>query len=172
MRNQKGFTLIELIIVIVVLGILAVTAAPQFINFSSDARASTVKGLKGALQGASQTIYARAAIDNELGSTGSVNGVDTVYGYPAASGNGIVEAAQLEAYDMTGSATDGADWAYIVGSTNSVPRVFIAPADFVAGLDSTLTNGGDLVAEGCYVSYLEAAEEDGKPEYESATSGC
>jgi len=49
MRNQKGFTLIELIIVIVVLGILAVTAAPQFINFSSDARTSTVKGLKGAM---------------------------------------------------------------------------------------------------------------------------
>ena len=38
MRNQKGFTLIELIIVIVVLGILAVTAAPQFFNFSGDAR--------------------------------------------------------------------------------------------------------------------------------------
>ena len=50
MRNQKGFTLIELIIVIVVLGILAVTAAPQFVDFSTDAKSSAVKGLKGSLQ--------------------------------------------------------------------------------------------------------------------------
>ena len=52
MRNQKGFTLIELIIVIVVLGILAVTAAPQFINFSSDARTSALKGMEGSIKGA------------------------------------------------------------------------------------------------------------------------
>ena len=69
MKNSKGFTLIEPIIVIVVLGILAVTAAPQFIDFSSDARTSAVKGLKGALQGASQTVYARASIDGSLGGT-------------------------------------------------------------------------------------------------------
>lgn len=50
MKRQQGFTLIELIIVIVVLGILAVTAAPQFINFSSDARESTVKGAQASIR--------------------------------------------------------------------------------------------------------------------------
>lgn len=41
--RQQGFTLIELIVVIVILGILAVTAAPKFMNLTSDANASVVK---------------------------------------------------------------------------------------------------------------------------------
>ena len=41
MKRSAGFTLIELVIVIVILGILAVTAAPKFLNLQSDARAST-----------------------------------------------------------------------------------------------------------------------------------
>ena len=46
--RQQGFTLIELIVVIVILGILAVTAAPKFMNLTSDANASVVKSLSGA----------------------------------------------------------------------------------------------------------------------------
>ena len=45
--RQQGFTLIELIVVIVILGILAVTAAPKFMNLTSDANASVVKSLAG-----------------------------------------------------------------------------------------------------------------------------
>ena len=46
MKRQQGFTLIELVVVIIILGILAVTAAPKFINLQSDARASAIQGLK------------------------------------------------------------------------------------------------------------------------------
>ncbi|HAA96802.1 MAG TPA: type II secretion system protein, partial [Alteromonas macleodii] len=42
--TQQGFTLIELIIVIVLLGILAVTAAPKFLNLQDDARDSVLQG--------------------------------------------------------------------------------------------------------------------------------
>lgn len=62
MNQQKGFTLIELIIVIVVLGILAVTAAPRFFDFSKDARISALAGVKAALQGAAQIEYAKNAV--------------------------------------------------------------------------------------------------------------
>ncbi|MEI6895912.1 MAG: prepilin-type N-terminal cleavage/methylation domain-containing protein, partial [Psychromonas sp.] len=62
MKNQKGFTLIELVVVIIILGILAVTAAPKFINLQSDARLSTLQGLKGAIQGANSLVYSKAAI--------------------------------------------------------------------------------------------------------------
>ncbi len=49
MRTAKGFTLIELVVVIVILGILAVTAAPRFLNIQGDARAAVIEGVRGAV---------------------------------------------------------------------------------------------------------------------------
>ncbi|MCU8009523.1 MAG: type II secretion system protein [Shewanella sp.] len=62
MKRQQGFTLIELVVVIIILGILAVTAAPKFINLQSDARVSALQGLKGAIQGANSLVYSKAAL--------------------------------------------------------------------------------------------------------------
>lgn len=59
-HKEQGFTLIELIVVIVILGILAVTAAPKFMNLTSDANSAVVKGLAGAIRSASQTITPKA----------------------------------------------------------------------------------------------------------------
>ena len=61
--KQSGFTLIELVIVISVLGILAATAAPKFINLQSDARISALNGVKAALEGGATLTYSRAALD-------------------------------------------------------------------------------------------------------------
>lgn len=49
MGNQKGFTLIELVVVIVILGILAAVAVPKFVNMQEDAHTASVKGMKGGL---------------------------------------------------------------------------------------------------------------------------
>lgn len=51
-KTQQGFTLVELIIVIVILGILAVTAAPRFLNFQGDAKVSVLRGIEGSLRAA------------------------------------------------------------------------------------------------------------------------
>ncbi|ENM3810998.1 type II secretion system protein, partial [Vibrio cholerae] len=57
MKRQSGFNLIELVVVIVILGILAVTAAPRFLNLQSDARKASLLGLKGAINGAAGLVY-------------------------------------------------------------------------------------------------------------------
>jgi MSHA pilin protein MshA len=58
--KQQGFTLIELVVVIVILGILAVTAAPRFIDLSGEAEASALEGVVGAINSASAVNYAAA----------------------------------------------------------------------------------------------------------------
>jgi MSHA pilin protein MshA len=118
--SQQGFTLIELIVVIVILGILAVTAAPKFISFTADARASTVTGLKGGIQGAMQIISAKAAIDGkEASATAVVDGVNTIYGFPAATIVDLEESASLSA----ALNADG-DFTIILGLLGYIPLHF------------------------------------------------
>ena len=90
MKRQGGFTLIELVVVIVILGILAVTAAPRFLNLQDDARAASLQGLKGAIDGAAGIVYGKAAIEGkEASAAANVEGITTAYGYPTADNAGI-----------------------------------------------------------------------------------
>jgi MSHA pilin protein MshA len=95
MRRQSGFTLIELVIVIVVLGILAALAVPRFISLQREARIAVIDSLFNSVRSGSNIVYAKsAAIGQSDLATGSVDidgasvpggVIATVYGYPAAT---------------------------------------------------------------------------------------
>lgn len=63
-QAMKGFTLIELVVVIVILGILSVTAAPKFIDLKSDAHIASLKAMSGAILSANEMVYSKAIINN------------------------------------------------------------------------------------------------------------
>ncbi|PKG38138.1 prepilin-type N-terminal cleavage/methylation domain-containing protein [Psychromonas sp. Urea-02u-13] len=110
MKKQNGFTLIELVIVIIILGILAVVAVPKFVDLQGDARESTLKGVKSALEGGATLAYSKAAIEGKekTGSSIDVNGetVTIAAGYPTADAAGIMKMVDL----------NSADWATTTGT--------------------------------------------------------
>ena len=66
-RKEKGFTLIELVMVIVILGILAAFALPRFADLGGDARESTIQGAAGAIKSASAIVHSKALAEGENG---------------------------------------------------------------------------------------------------------
>lgn len=66
-RNQQGFTLIELIIVIVILGILAAVALPKFVDLSGEAEDAAVKGVAGGIASGMTINYAARKVSTANG---------------------------------------------------------------------------------------------------------
>ncbi|MGP1833024.1 type II secretion system protein [Shewanella frigidimarina] len=102
-RKQQGFSLIELVVVIIILGILAVVVAPKFIDLKSNAYASSMQGVAAAINSGKILVYSACVISagcdetapgtsNGLGNSIMVQGqsVTLAYGYPRHTSAGIV----------------------------------------------------------------------------------
>ena len=153
-RNNGGFTLIELIVVIVILGILAVTAAPKFVDLQSDARLATLNGMKAAINSAVSLTYGKSLVkgvekypsDKKV----SINGeeVEVCYGYPCAAATKIQKVLDIGVFEAcsgnstSGNSTSARDWCYTGGGdSESSIKIFVA--------------NGYSSGSKCYVEYTQ-----------------
>ena len=126
-KQQSGFTLIELVIVIVILGLLAATALPRFADLTGDAEEAAMDGIAGGVRSASAIVHAQALVDGAVNTSVSLEGVNITLanGYPTADSAGIVLA--VDTGNLAGIASGGAvTWTV---STNCVVTYNPAPAN-------------------------------------------
>jgi MSHA pilin protein MshA len=168
-QKQLGFTLIELIIVIVVLGILSATAAPKFIGLQSDAKASAVKAVEGAVNSVSSVIHGKALIASQTAATGTamINSVSTnlVFGYlaPTADLASLLDISP----DMKPIAEVGTTGAGAV----AIPAINTYVIRFYDFDDKAFNYLLTTAAPGCLIVYT-AATSTTPPTVESFTDGC
>ena len=149
---QSGFTLIELIMVIVILGILSAFALPKFADLSGSAENSTIEGARAAIRSSAAIVHAQwlanGSDDDELDLEGTT--IDIEEGYPDAET--IDDAADIVAADFSITLVAAAD-AVIIAATAAVDgdpcvKYTEAPADGSPSITAVLTlnDGGDDTA--------------------------
>ncbi len=139
-KGQQGFTLIELIIVIVILGVLAATALPKFIDLGKDARIAALEGALGAMNSAIAMTHAKALISGSLSADVTVEGatVKMSNGYPTKATDGI-DAAM----NVSGDLSIASGVITIAGATTSATcQVVYTAATTSAPASATLTTTG------------------------------
>lgn len=161
-QRQKGFTLIELVIVVTIIAILAAIALPKYISLQRDARVAKMQGLFGSVRTAAALAKARCELDLAAvvaggtctASAGTVNmdgtAITMVNRYPTADAAGITAAASIDANNdgltiVGGGAAAGATIAYqATGATDSATCVISYAASAAPGTAPaiTLNTGG------------------------------
>ena len=151
MSKSRGFTLIELVVVITILGILAAFAVPKFIALDGQARAATINGLAGSVKSAAA--LARG-LSMATGSTASVTmegtAVTLLNSYPDATAAGIPLA-------VNANILPGGDFAFTAGTGTTTPAKW--------------TKNGAPTPANCVVNYTAAAA-NATPNVQVDTSGC
>lgn len=165
LKNNQGFTLIELVVVIVLLGILAVTAAPKFIDLQSDANTATLQAVKASMQSASSLIRGKSLIKGNEATAGIaivspvvaepfvvVNGdnVSVNFGYPASIAGAALQWSSF-LLDINIDSTAGE---FGISDTAISGSVIVFPFGSTEHTDTPAT---------CYASYTQAVNANTPP---------
>jgi len=136
-QRQKGFTLIELVVVIIILGILAATAMPRFLNIQAEARTSSLQAAFGAVRAAAAISHS-GYLAQGLAPNGDVN----LDGQDVRLCNGYPNAAEI---DIAASINQGGAQDYV-----------LVEGDATGGSVTTITAVNAAIPATCVITYTAA----------------